>query len=255
MLHEDSRNGTAIPVGMEFFNQQWTSYRAIVEHDLMEHRAVADATAHTIEGWLAQRPSDDCAPVMVDLGCGDLALLGPLLRSLPLASYTGLDLAGVVLPLAEQALGPVAYPTQWVEGDLLAWATSENGGSDNLSLPVDILHSAFAVHHLDQPQKATFLAATRQHISPNGIFVWTDVFREPGESRDAYIERYVRRIRSGWQVLTTEQQNHVINHLSSFDIPADRAEIQATAESCGWRWRWAWDGAHSAEATAVLTPA
>lgn len=239
---------------MDLFEKQWASYQAVVAHDLMEHRAVATATADAIEGWLAQRPSEASAPVMVDLGCGDLARLGPLLRNLPLASYTGLDQAGVVLPLAEQALGPVAYPTQWVEGDLLAWAT-DAGSSDATTTPVDILHSAFAVHHLDQPQKATFLAAARQHISPNGIFVWTDVFREPGESRDAYIGRYVHRIRTGWSMLTAEQQEHVISHLSSFDIPADRAEIQATAESCGWQWRWTWNGAHNAEATAVLTSA
>jgi hypothetical protein len=216
---------------------------------------VADATARAIEGWLAARAPEAPAPVMVDLGCGDLALLGPLLHSLPLASYTGLDLAGVVLPLAQQALGPVAYPTHWVEGDLLAWAADNNGSGGANGEPVDILHSAFAIHHLDHAQKAAFLAAARQRISPNGIFVWTDVFREPGESRDAYIERYMRRIRTGWQVLTAEQQEHVINHLSSFDIPADRAEIQATAEAAGWQWCWAWDGAHSAEATAVLKPA
>jgi hypothetical protein len=240
---------------MDFFQRQWSSYRAIVEHNLMEHRAVADATAEAIAGWLTARAPEAPAPVMVDLGCGDLALLGPLLAGLPLASYTGLDLAGVVLPLAQQALGPVAYPTHWVEGDLLAWATGAEGSDAGNDQPVDILHSAFAIHHLDQPQKATFLAAAHQRISTNGIFVWTDVFREPGESRDAYIERYVRRIRTGWQVLTAEQQEHVINHLSSFDIPADRAEIQATAEAAGWQWRWAWDGAHSAEATAVLTPA
>ena len=234
---------------MEFFNRQWASYRAIVEHDLMEHRSVADATGQAIEGWLAARAADAPAPVMVDLGCGDLALIGPLLRSLPLGSYTGLDLAGVVLPLAQQALGEVPYPSHWVEGDLLAWATETAGA------PVDILHSAFAIHHLDQPQKETFLAAARQCINPSGIFVWTDVFREPGEARDAYVERYTRRIRTGWQPLSAEQQDHVIHHLSSFDIPADRAEIQAAAEAAGWSWRWAWDGAHSAEATAVLTPA
>ena len=234
---------------MEFFNQQWASYRAIVEHDLMEHRSVADATAQAIEGWLAEREADAPAPVMVDLGCGDLALIAPLLRSLPLGTYTGLDLAGVVLPLAQQALGEMPYATDWVEGDLLAWA-SEGAGT-----PVDILHSAFAIHHLDQPQKAAFLAAARQRIHPNGIFVWTDVFREPGEARDAYVKRYIRRIRTGWQPLTTEQQEHVIHHLSNFDIPADRAEIQTAAEAAGWIWSWAWNGAHSAEATAVLRPA
>ncbi len=239
---------------MEFFNRQWASYRAIVEHDLMEHRSVAAATSRALEGWLAERDAEAPAPVMVDLGCGDLALIGPLLRSLPLGSYTGLDLAGVVLPLAQQALGEVPFATHWVEGDLLAWATGEERATD-ANTPVDILHSAFAIHHLDQPQKEAFLAAARQRINSSGIFVWTDVFREPGETRDAYVKRYTRRIRTGWQPLSAEQQDHVINHLSSFDMPADRAEIQAAAEAAGWTWRWAWDGAHSAEATAVLKPA
>lgn len=221
----------------------------------MEHRSVAAATAEVLEGWLAERAPDAPAPVMVDLGCGDLALLGPLLRRLPLGSYTGLDLAGVVLPLARQALGAVPYPSHWQEGDLLAWATGEAGAAaDSASAPVDILHAAFAIHHLDQPRKVAFLAAARQRVNPGGIFVWTDVFREPGEAREAYVERYIRRIRTGWQPLTAEQQDHVISHLSSCDMPADRAEIQAAAEAAGWTWRWAWEGAHRAEATAVLTP-
>ena len=48
---------------------------------------------------------------MVDFGCGDLALLAPILRCLQLVEYTGLDLTAVVLPLAQQVLGPVPYTT------------------------------------------------------------------------------------------------------------------------------------------------
>ena len=239
---------------MDFFDRQWSSYRAIVEHNLMEHRQVAEATAAALEAWLGQRPADGAAPAMVDLGCGDLALLAPLLRRLPLGSYTGLDLAAVVLPLAEQALGPVPYPTHWQEGDLLAWALG-NPADAPAPQRIDILHSAFAIHPLTADQKATFLKAARQRLHPDGLFVWVDVFREPGEERETYVQRYVQRIHSGWQSLTAEQQQHVINHLSSFDIPADRAEIQTTAEAAGWHWRWAWQGAHRSEAMAVLTPA
>ncbi|MFM7634743.1 MAG: SAM-dependent methyltransferase, partial [Cyanobacteriota bacterium] len=134
------------------------------------------------------------------------------------------------------------------EGDLLAWA------QESAAQSTDILHSAFAIHHLDDGGKARFLRAARRRISPDGLFLWVDVFREPGESRTAYIARYVERIRTGWQPLTAEQQDHVISHLSSCDMPADRAEIPAAAEAAGWTWRWAWQGAHRAEATAVLTP-
>jgi hypothetical protein len=270
---------------MDLFEQQWYSYRAIVDHNLMEHREVAAATAAVLEGWLKQRPEDAPSPRMVDLGCGDLALLAPLLRRLPLASYTGLDLATPVLPLAAQSLGPVPYPTQWLERDLLAWATEaapntaepppqrrphpepgqqpalwterepEGRAPDGASGPsVDILHSAFAIHHLSDQQKASFLAAARQRLSPGGVFVWADVFRPSGESRQAYVERYTNRIETGWLTLSADQRRHVIDHLWSFDNPADRTAIVAMAEAAGWCWRWAWNGAHGAEAVAVLTP-
>lgn len=105
---------------MDFFDRQWASYRSIVDHNLMEHREMATATALALEGWLASRPAEAPAPRMVDLGCGDLAQLAPLLRRLPLGAYTGLDLPAVVLPLAQRELGPVPYRTLWQEGDLLA---------------------------------------------------------------------------------------------------------------------------------------
>lgn len=275
---------------MDLFERQWASYRAIVNHNLMEHREVAAATASALEDWLQQRPEDAPPPRMVDLGCGDLALLAPLLRRLPLASYTGLDLAPPVLALAKEALGPVPYPTQWLEGDLLAWALADRSATTStattagaaeaepeangpgLTNPggdpepdgvaaagagaasVDILHSAYAIHHLSDGQKATFLAAARQRLSPGGIFVWGDVFRQPGEHQEAHAQRYIQRVETSWHPLTPEQRRHVIDHLSRFDIPADRAAIQAVAEAAGWHWRWAWNGSHRSEAVAVLTP-
>jgi hypothetical protein len=35
---------------MDLFEKQWASYRAVVEHNLMEHQAVAAATAAALEG-------------------------------------------------------------------------------------------------------------------------------------------------------------------------------------------------------------
>ena len=184
---------------------------------------------------------------MADLGCGDLALLAPLLQRLPLGTYTGLDLTPEVLPLAQAALGPVPYPTHWQQGDLLAWVRSEGPR-------VDLPHSAFAIHHLSDAEKAGFLQAARRRIAPGGLFIWVDVFREPGESLAAYRERYSQRIGGSWRELSQEQREQVLSHIHSFDIPADRGAIAASAEAAGWQWHWAWQGAHRAEALAVLTP-
>jgi SAM-dependent methyltransferase len=237
---------------MDFFAQQWASYRAVVEHDLMEHQAVAAATAAALETWLEAREAAAAAPRMVDLGCGDLALLAPLLRHLPLGSYTGLDLTAQVLPLAQQALGDVPYPCQWIEGDLLRWANERPSKGDR---PIDILHSAFAIHHLSDSAKHTLLESLRNRIAPGGLFIWVDVFREAGESRDAYVQRYLQRIATSWPQLSPEQREHVSQHLAAYDNPAERSWIEASAEAAGWHWRWAWSGAHRAEAMALLTPA
>ena len=71
----------------------------------MEHRAVANATAAAFRLWIDQRRDREVSDVLVDLGCGDLAHLAPLFRSLPLSSYIGLDLTASVLPLAESQMG------------------------------------------------------------------------------------------------------------------------------------------------------
>ncbi len=234
---------------MDFFDRQWSTYRAVVDHDLMQHRALTVALTEAVEAWLAARPAGEAPPRMVDLGCGDLAVMAPLLRRLPLGSYLGLDLSAPVLPRAAAALGSVPYPCQWREQDLMAWAVAEPGPE-----PVDLLHSAFALHHLNDGEKARFLQLSRRHLAPQGLFLWADVFRPAGEDHQAYVARYVERIRSSWNVLAPEQQQPVIDHLSQYDLPPDRDAIRRVAETCGWHWRWLWQGDHRAEALAMLTP-
>ena len=231
---------------MEFFEQQWTSYRAIVDHDLMEHRALTAAVAKEVDQWLASRPVGAPGPWLVDLGCGDLALMAGHYRRWPLGSLLALDLTAGVLPLAEQELGAVAYPCRFEQGDLFAWANGADGP------PVDLIHTAFALHHLKDDQKQIFLQGCRRRLRPGGLLLWGDVFREPDESRGAYVDRYSQRIRSDWTVMTELQQQHTIAHLSSLDYPADRQAIETVARTASFESHWAWGGQHQAERLLVL---
>ena len=90
---------------MSLFEQQWQAYRTVLDHDSMEHKAVAGATAAAFWIWCDQRRDRDASVALVDLGCGDLAHLAPLYRSLPWSSYIGLDLTASVLHLAESQMG------------------------------------------------------------------------------------------------------------------------------------------------------
>ena len=232
---------------MTLFDQQWQTYRTVLDHDSMEHQAVADATAGALWSWCDQRGELGTSVILVDLGCGDLAHLAPLFRSLPLRAYTGLDLAASVLPLAERQMGATEFPCYWVCGDLLEWA------EEVAESPVDLIHSAFAIHHLSDPGKIRFLKGARRRIDERGLLVWADVFQEANETREAYLSRYVARVRQ-WPGLTEEQRNAVIDHMRQHDWPARREWIESVAADCGWSLTWAWRGQHRAEATALLRP-
>jgi cyclopropane fatty-acyl-phospholipid synthase-like methyltransferase len=242
---------------MDLFNRQWSTYRQIVDHDLMEHRALSAELAKALNSYLQRRQAKAEAGrvngnpnlAMVDLGCGDLALLAPLLRQLPLSSYLGLDLSPQVLPLARQALEPVAYSCQFQQQDLIDWVKTEQSEP-----PVQLLHSSYALHHLSDEAKGDFLHQARQKISADGLFLWADVFRKPGESLANYLQRYSQRINSSWQVIEASRRDAIIHHITNFDLPADPEQIVAIANACGWQWQWLWQGSHQAEALAALTP-
>ena len=232
---------------MTLFEQQWQTYRTVLNQDVMEHRAVADATAVALRDWCDQRGDWRTSVALVDLGCGDLAHLAPLFRSLPLRSYTGIDLAASVLPLAERQMGAARFPCHWRCGDLLDWAVVQ------AEPPVDLIHSAFAIHHLSDPDKGRFLEGARRRVADDGLLVWTDVFQEEDESRDDYLQRYVARVQQ-WPGLSGEQRDAVIDHLQRCDWPARRGWIESVAADCGWTLTWAWRGQHRAEALALLRP-
>lgn len=238
---------------MDFFNRQWQIYRRVVENDLMEHQALSRNLESALNNFILHRSTEAALPVMVDLGCGDLALIAPLLQRLPLGSYTGVDISENVLPLAQKALGEVPYRCHWQQGDLLTWALDRK--DQKTSDAIDILHSSFAIHHLDDTQKQIFLQAIRSRIQPDGIFLWADVFREPEEPLETYLQRYVQRVRQGWHPLDAQQLESIASHVSNFDLPSDRCTIAEIAKACGWNWQWLWQGRHKAEALALLTPA
>lgn len=72
---------------------------------------------------------------------------------------------------------------------------------------VDLLHSAFAIHHLSHDDKARFLRLCRRQLAPQG------------------------RIRSRWSVLTPEQQQQVIDHLRQGDHQAEALVLLTPARS------------------------
>jgi SAM-dependent methyltransferase len=228
---------------LSLFERSWQSNHRVVAADLMEHAGLLRALVAHLEcfvtGW-------GPAPLsMADLACGDLTTLEPLLRALPLAAFTGVDAAMTALSLARARMTGWAVPCHWVQDDLLRWAEQQG----DLHAVITCL---FGLHHLADPDKQRFLERAAGRLAPGGVLLIGDVFREPGEERPAYVQRYVRRIREQWSDLAPELQDHVVAHLESSDYPAARDVFTAMAQAAGWRIAWIWAGHHWAERLAVL---
>lgn len=237
---------SAGPAPVDLFEQQWQAYRSVIDHDWMEHRGITAACAEALRSWVAENPERHGTARLLDLGCGDLARMGPVFAALPLGGYTGVDLTERVLPMARAALGPVPFATQFQHGDVTVFVRDQQE-------PFDLVHAALVLHHLCDDDKAAFLTALRPLVRPGGAFLWADVFREPNESVPHYAYRYTARIRRDWTAIDRDARESIVTHMNTFDFPADREEIVMVAEAAGWRWRWIWQGRHHAEAVALLS--
>lgn len=232
---------------MDLFEQRWQTYRSVVDHDWMEHRGLAGACEAALTAWFTDHPDRRGRARLLDLGCGDLAQMAPVFRTLPLGDYVGVDITEQVLASARAALGPVHFTAEFHHADVRTFAETPGAA-------FDLVHAALVLHHLADAEKEEFLTALRRRIHPEGAFLWADVFREPGESVPEYASRYAARIRRDWTTLDHESREALVTHMSTCDFPADRAAIVETAQRCGWHLRWIWQGTHRAEAVAMLTP-
>lgn len=233
---------------LELFERNWRAYRAVVDHDLMEHRALTRALKAVVQELVRPRWA------WADLGCGDLALLAPLLRALPLGRFEGVDAAAAVLPLAAAnlqaaAAGPPSFPCHWSHQDLLAWAEQPQAAPR-----FELISCSFALHHLKEEAKERVLAALARRLAPDGALLIADVFRRDGESRATYVARYSRRVRRTWGGLAAADRQRVLEHLSAHDDPSERGAFVERARRAGWASRWIWNGRHGAEALLLLWP-
>ncbi len=230
---------------LSIFERSWQTYHLLVAHDLMQHHALGQALEQRLRAWLPERAVAGLSSTlaMADLACGDLTTLAPLLRRLPLRQLEAVDAAVGVLPQAEARLGAVPYPCHWRAMDLLHWAES---GANQPSGPWDLITCLFGLHHLADADKWCFLELVPRQLAPGGRLLIGDLFRQPLETRQAFLERYWARVNS-WTVLKPPSRRLVIDHMASSDYPAEGEQFVATAESLGWQVRWLWHGPDQAE--------
>ena len=204
----------------DLFARSWSLYDHITEHNYMFHQEIYDKLAE-----LLKQRHDAGRYRMLDLGCGNARYLVPaLLKAMP-AHYQGVDLSQVALDEAAGYLAELPSVTL-THGDLLQAVEST---SDTW----DVIFTGYALHHLPAEDKARFFQAAARCLSPGGWLVMVDVVRQEEQSREHYLEGYLKFMRETWVKVPPEQLDEACAHVESYDFPESRSTLNEMAQASG----------------------
>jgi SAM-dependent methyltransferase len=187
----------------------------------MHHMEIRAQLERVLLAQFASRPFS-----FLDLGCGDAATLAPLLASMAVKRYKGVDLSESALALAAENLTGLSCPVELVCRDILAALAAD-------SALYDVVYTSFALHHLSTEQKAEFFRRVAQRLEKDGLLLLTDIVREEDESLPVYLGRYCDWLRSDWSALDAEEQASACDHILNNDRPETFSVLQALAQAGG----------------------
>jgi len=201
--------------------EEWQVYEKLVTHDYMDHSAFFNRLQAEIVARF-ERPV-----AILDLGCGDLSPILPMLANLSLSKYVGIDESDAALALAERRLGAFPVPGRLIKGDLLATLGKLKG-------PFDIILASFSLHHLADPgDKRRTLDAARQLLAADGLVALIDVFSAEAESRDQYLERWIEHASNRYVELQAAEKELLFKHVRARDFPVSQVEFQGLGRQAG----------------------
>jgi SAM-dependent methyltransferase len=204
-----------------FFTRNWSVYDQIAKHNYMFHREMYANIAD-----LLKRRKDCNQYRLLDLGCGNARFLAPRLLQFPPAHYQGVDLSEAALEEARIYLAGLSCPIVLTHGDLLESVESAD-------MKWDVIFSGFALHHLLFEEKARFFRAVGRCLSNGGWLLMFDVVREENQSREDYLEIYMRDMRERWKQIAQEQLEEACAHVATYDFPECLSTLKEMAKSSG----------------------
>jgi SAM-dependent methyltransferase len=199
-------------------------YDRIAEHNYMSHREIYAKVAEI----LTQR-KDRKKYWLLDLGCGNARYLAPCLTQFPPVLYQGVDLSDTALEEARMFLAELPCPVVLTHDDLLEAVESTDK-------KWDLIFTGFALHHLTFEQKARFFQAAGRCLSDSGWLLMVDVIRKANQSREDYLDDYLRRMRERWTQIPADQLEAACEHVATYDYPEYLSTLKEMAKASGLKY-------------------
>lgn len=200
----------------EFF-QQWNVYQKIIAMNYMMHREMFDLLLESIKYKTG-------APISIlDVGCGDAAIIARALNEKQVVEYCGIDLSAVALNCAAENLKDVNCKKQFIEADF-------SDAIKQIEKPFDIVIAGFSLHHLVENEKDNFFKAVRNILAKDGCLVIYDLIRSNNESRETYLKRLCKTYQQEWSVMSEQEMEDIYSHINNNDYPEQVAYYGNMAE-------------------------
>lgn len=203
------------------FFDDWELYTTVIERNYMIHQEVLSYVVRRVTelGW------SDLS--ILEVGCGDSHVVSELARFVNVERYCGIELSRIALNFAAEKLAGRVDDLRLINGDML----TELGA---IEAKFDLILAGYAIHHLASEEKQRFLSALRERLYPGGLLIVYDLVNEPGESRDAYIERAIDHFENQWEAFSSDQLLKIRNHVTQNDIPESWDSWRKLAAGSGY---------------------
>lgn len=207
------------PSAQALFTSNWNTYQKVVELNYMQHQECRVLLTEALKGIENL--------YILDLGCGDAGTLVPVLSKQNIAGYIGYDLSPTALALCEKNIGLITNNFQLKEGRMEELMELEKN-------MFNVVHSSYAMHHLNDKEKKKMIEAVYRHTEPGGKFILTDIYRTNEMGRHAYIFSYMEKIKSKWDRLDDEEKNRIYEHIHAFDFPCVKEDLMEWCKEVGF---------------------
>ena len=192
---------------LSFFRYEWGIYQKLLRSNEMNHQDVA-AILRLIIDESFDRPFR-----FIDLACGDSSVAKTILGGTRVTHYLGIDLSRPALVEAEKCMTDAPYEVDFLSEDMVAAVESRPASAD-------MIWCGLSMHHLTlAADKQTMLAAVHRALKPDGVFVCFEPTCNPGETRSDFLPRWHTQLRKRFQCLSTEEFDHIWQHIRTYDYP------------------------------------
>ena len=215
-IHQFQPGGAVVDAGaLAQFQEQWETYRKLVESGCLAHREVGAILRETLNDVFKSPFS------FLDIACGDASLMKAALPGTQVRHYHGIDLSQPALELAAANLAGLPFEVDLDHRDFVEAMMRRPEHAD-------AAWCSLSIHHLSTQDKLGLMKAIRGAIGTGGIFLLYEPTRRAGEDRAAWLDRFVRTNKPLWRVLTPPEWDQIWHHVSHLRLSRDRSRVVRT---------------------------